>query len=244
MKKIYIRNTIGWHVTNTEFSSVFQDAIKKEKEEKGKDGYPEVDIHINSPGGSVYMGWDIFNEIRHAVSEGVVVKTYNNGLAASMASIILLAADPEHRYVSENSLGMIHNPSGIAFGDEEDMKKEQELLGKIGDLMSSYYAKVTDTEKEYMKALMSATTWFKPDEMVSEGFIPKGNIVDGGKPIEQVDVVGMDKSAFAKMPNNFEKILCFSEKLPTSKDGKFREDLTTIHNSKIRERTWKNYMKS
>lgn len=241
MQKIYIRNTIGWHITNDMFSAQFQDAIKKEKEETENDEV-QVDIHINSPGGSVFMGWDIFNEIRHAVTEGITVRTFNNGLAASMASIILLAAEKEHRYVAENSLGMIHNPSGIAFGDDEAMEKERNLLGKIKDLMSSYYSKDTKKEEEYMKALMKRTTWFNPDEMVGIGFINKGNITDGGKPIEPVDVKGMEQAVFANMPNDFEKILNFStEELPGSKDP-FSEDLTKIPNSQIREKAWKNYI--
>lgn len=240
MQKIYIRNTVGWHITNEKFSSQFRDAISKEKEED-PDKEPEVSIHINSPGGSVWMGWDIFNEIRHAVSEGVIVKAYNNGLAASIAHFILMAADKEHRYVSENSLGMIHNPSGMSFGDQNKMKREIEILTKITDIVSSYYSRITGKEEEYFKALMSLTTWFKPEEMVSAGFINEGNIVDGGEPIKPVDVKGMDKSSFANMPQDFEKILNFSNELPESTNP-FGEDLTIIPNSQIREKTWKNYI--
>lgn len=234
MEKLYIRNTIGWHVTAEQFTAQFNDAL---------DTGDEIGIYINSPGGSVYQGWDIFNQIRGAIAEGATIKTYNIGLAASMGSVLLLAAEPENRFTAENSMFMIHNPSGFAFGDEEKMQKERELLGKIGDLMSSYYAKVTKTDKEYMKALMKLTSWYKPKELVSEGFIPSGNIVDGGKPIEKVKVTGMDKSAFTNSPNQLGEILCFTDEMPILNADQSPIDLTKMTNSEIRERTWKNYLK-
>lgn len=233
MQKIYIRNTIGWHITNTQFSAQFQEAIEKDD---------HIQLHINSPGGSVYMGWDMFNEIRTAVKDGIKIETFNNGLAASMASVLLLAAEPENRYMAENSMFMIHEPQGFAFGDEEKMKKEMALLGKIGDLMAEFYAKVSKSSKEYSRYLMKEETWLTPKESIKEGFIRRGKVVDGGKPIDKIEVTGM-RDKFNHVPTNFEKILNFSNNANTLGEGSNTEDLTKMSKSEITERTWKNYMR-
>lgn len=234
MQKLYIRNTIGWHITAEAFSAELNNALQEDD---------EINIYINSPGGSVYHGWDMFNEIRTAISEGATIKTYNIGLAASMGSVLLLAADPENRYTAENSMFMIHNPSGLAFGDKEKMKKEQDLLAKIGGIMSKLYARETNTNEEYMEALMKRTTWYNPEELISEGFIKSGHIVDGGKPIEKVQIKGLAKEEFANIPDGFENILCFDNSFHTMNEDE-NIDLTKITNSEIRERAWMNYLKS
>lgn len=231
MQKIYIRNTIGWHITDRDFSNQLNEAL---------DTGEKIQIMINSPGGSVYMGWAIFNEIRHAIKEGADIETYNIGLAASMASVILTAAEKDKINVAENSMTMIHNPSGMAFGEKDKMKKETEILGKIEDLMSAWYAKVTGTDQGYMRAVMAATTWYKPKEAKLEGLASK--IVDGGEEIDKVEVVGMDESAFKGMPSGLNKVLCFAEETPTMKTNQY-VDLTKISNAQIREKAWKNYIR-
>lgn len=234
MEKIYIRNTIGWHITSEQFSAQFKEAISNSD---------EVELHINSPGGSVYMGWEMYNEVRRAVADGIKVKTFNNGLAASIASILFLSAEKENRFQAETSLFMIHNARGMAFGDEDKMKKEAEVLSKIGDLAAGIYARSTKTDIGYMKARMKEETWYKPKEASSEGFIFRKNIVDGGKPIDQIQVAGMEKEMFKNMPSEFQPVLNFSKSntiLP--KEGSEIEDLTKISNSQIREKTWKNYL--
>lgn len=232
MEVIKIRDTIGWHTTSEDFSNQFQKAL---------DTGDEIEIHINSPGGSVYQGWEIFNEIRMATSRGAEVSTYNIGLAASMASAIFLAPPKDNRYMAENSMYMIHNPKGLAFGEKKDMEKEIEVLGKIEDLLSSMYAKETNTKQEYMKMLMGKTSWFKPDEAKSEGFFK--NIVDGKDNVEKAKVVGMDKSSFGDLPSNCDSYLCFADKQPNIKDDSAK-DLTKITNSQIREKIWMNCLKN
>lgn len=229
MKKVFIRNTIGWHVTDESFHREFEEAL---------DSGEAIQIMINSPGGSVYMGWSIFNEIRSAIKDGADVTTYNIGLAASMGAFVLLAADKGKRQAAENSMTMIHNPSGMAFGEKDKMRKEEELLGKIEDLMSAYIAKVTGSHQDYIRALMGETTWMKPNEAKSEKFIDK--IVDGGEEVSKVEIVGMDKSAFKGAPNSLNKILCFAEK-PANIPTFSASDLTKISKSQIREKAWKNY---
>jgi len=233
MQKINIRNTIGYHIRAEDFSKEFQKAL---------DTGEKIEIHLNSPGGSVYHGWEMYNEIKMAVSNGADIDMYNISMAASIASVIYLSVPKSNRYMAETSLYMIHNPSGIAFGDAKEMDKEKRLLEKIEDISANLYAKEAGKPAQYMKAKMDKTIWYKPSEAKNEGFV--GTIVDGYDDVEEVQVVGMEESAFEGMPSNCTTSLCFESKGANIKSEKAITDLTKITNSQIREKTWKNCMKS
>ena len=76
-----------------------------------------VNIHINSPGGSVFDGLAIFNAIQQSK---VQIHTYNDGLAASMGAIILLSGGTVHS--AKNALVMLHSPMGGVYGTEKDIQ--------------------------------------------------------------------------------------------------------------------------
>lgn len=232
MKKIKVRNTIGWHIRSKNFTKELDKAV---------DSGERIEIHVNSPGGSVYQGWEMYNAVKMAVSDGADIHIYNVGLAASIASIFFLSVPKSNRYMAETSLYMIHNPSGIAFGDKEEMRKEMDLLEKIEDISANLYSKVTNTDPGYMQVKMDKTTWYKPSEAKEEGFVK--NIVDGYENVEDVEVVGMKQSAFQGMPSNCSMGLCFADKDSNMKDENSFNDLTKIKNSQIREKIWMNCMK-
>lgn len=236
MGKIFLRNTIGFSVTNTGFSSVFQEMLDNEE---------EVDIIINSPGGSVFMGLDIFNEIRTAIKDGATIRTHNSGLAASMASLIFGAAEPENRFLAENSLTMIHYPSGFAFGNKDDLKKEMNVLQKITDIGSEMYSKITGKDAGFMDLMMKEETWYNAKEAAVAGFAPQSNITDGGKPVEKVEAVNM-KADFKNVPEYFNSMLCFKKDFCnlSNRSNVISTDLTRMTNEQIREKIWKNYMTS
>jgi ATP-dependent protease ClpP protease subunit len=126
---------------------------------------PHIDMHINSPGGAVFEGAAIYNAIkRHPAT----VHTYIDGIAASIASVIALAGD--RIIMAANSLFMLHNPSGMAFGTSDDMRKTADVLDKVcGTMMGAYMEKCGKTEAE-IKALMDAETYMDADEAMEAGF--------------------------------------------------------------------------
>lgn len=127
---------------------------------------PNISLHLNSPGGSVFDGVAIFNAlVRHPAS----VTTHIDGLAASIASIIALAG--EKVVMAKNALFMIHNPWGGVQGDAEEMRKMADTLDKIRDTLVNTYQDRTGMSREDLVAALDAETWYTADEALAAGFV-------------------------------------------------------------------------
>jgi len=124
-----------------------------------------LDIHINSPGGSLAEAQGIYSRLADHRSQKIV---YIDGLAASAASIVAMVG---HKiYIRENANIMIHNPSGIALGDAEEMRKMAAALDSVTESMINTYARKTKLERDEIRSLLAAETWFSPQEAVNKGF--------------------------------------------------------------------------
>lgn len=103
------------------------------------DSEAPIHFYINSPGGSVYAGLGIYDIMQHI---GCPVYTYCLGMAASMASLLLQAGEPEHRYALPHSRIMIHQPLGGARGQASDIeiqaKEILELKKQLYDIYVSH----------------------------------------------------------------------------------------------------------
>ena len=97
-----------------------------------------INLRINSPGGSVFDGTAIFNALR---AHPAKVVSHIDGVAASIASIIALAADEVR--MAENAFYMIHNAWGVAMGDGAEMRKMADILDKIAGTLAKTYAAKT-----------------------------------------------------------------------------------------------------
>ena len=124
-----------------------------------------IDLRVHSPGGDVFEGTAIYNLLKHHPAR---VEGYVDGLAASMATVILMACDVV--YIPENGLMMIHKPWGITGGDADDMRRYVELLDKIEDTMVMAYASKTGKSAEDIKALLKEETWMTGKEAIEAGF--------------------------------------------------------------------------
>lgn len=125
----------------------------------------EIHLHINSPGGSVFEGVTIFNLLSDHPAD---VTVHIDGIAASIASVIALAGDTVN--IAENGMVMIHNPSVLAWGDAEVMRKHAEILDRIKDAILNTYESRTKLERSDLAAAMDAETWYSADEAVTAGF--------------------------------------------------------------------------
>ena len=131
---------------------------------KGKDIY----LHINCVGGEVFDGMAIYNTLKKY--KGKVI-AYVEGIAASMGSIIPLAAD--EIIMSENSLYMIHNAWGGAMGEAKDMRKTATLLDKLSSEIANIYSKKTNLPLSQIEEMMDEETWFNSEEALQYGFIDR-----------------------------------------------------------------------
>lgn len=130
-----------------------QDVIDALKIAEGKD----VDIYINSPGGSVFAGVAIYNILkRHQGKKTVHV----DGVAASIASVIAMCGDTI--IMPMNSCLMIHNPICMTYGNAAELRKMADDLDIIRDsIVAVYKTKLkSDKDIEEIKQMMDAETWF------------------------------------------------------------------------------------
>jgi ATP-dependent protease ClpP protease subunit len=124
-----------------------------------------LDIHINSPGGSVFDASAIYSRLADHGSQKVV---YVDGLAASAASIVAMVG---HKiYIRANAQMMVHLPSGLVLGNAEDMRKAIAALDSITESMINVYAKRTGLGRGELRDLMTNESWFTPELAVEKGF--------------------------------------------------------------------------
>lgn len=126
----------------------------------------ELDVRINSPGGSAWDGLTMANAIiRHKAT----VTTHIDGLAASVASIIAVAGDEV--VVSKYGQAMLHNGRAVVMGTAKDMREVADQLDGLNATMATYYAdrapKGGDA-KAFARA-MEAETWYNAEEMLAAG---------------------------------------------------------------------------
>lgn len=161
-------------------------------------GETEMRITIDSPGGDVFEGITIFNIIRDFARNNpdVEITTYVQGMAASMASAIALAAwsvNPRNDVIVEdNSIFMIHNAWGIVIGDENDMREGAEWFSKVDDMLRAVYVRRSGKSDDEIKAMMDAETWLWGDEIVETGFADA--IMDMPKNDDGIEGVALTKN--------------------------------------------------
>ena len=168
---VYIFDEIGMGGVNAQG---FIEEIKSFKDSP-------MNLHINCVGGDVFDGMAIYNIIKKRTSKTTV---YIEGIAASMGSVIALAADTV--VMAENSLFMIHNAWGGAMGEAKEMKKTARLLDKISGEIADIYVKKTKLPYDKVKEMMDEETWLNAEEALELGFID--SISDAIKVAAKYDV--------------------------------------------------------
>lgn len=122
-------------------------------------------IKLNSPGGDVFEGIEIYNYIKNH-EQPVTVEIM--GVAASAASIIAMGADKI--IMNTGTSLMIHEASTWTFGNKSDIQKTLNALETIDDSLVAIYAERTGIETDEIKDLLNAETWFTAEEAVNKGF--------------------------------------------------------------------------
>lgn len=126
----------------------------------------DIIVSINSPGGDVFAGFEIYNMLA-ARKGGTTVRVM--GLAASAASYIAMAADPGKLQMCRASMMMIHNPWSYAYGNAEEMRKQAEVLDAIGSVMVDIYMQRATCTEEELRAMLDAERYLSPTEAMNAG---------------------------------------------------------------------------
>lgn len=153
----------------------YPDAIKNFlSQAEGKD----LNIYVNSGGGSVFAGMAIYNMIkRHG--EKNKVKVYVDGLAGSIASVIAFAGT-EPPEIPSNAFLMIHKPWGAISGNADEMRKMADDLDKIqAGIMNVYEDHLAEgVTIDQVEALVNAETWLDGKEAAKYFNIAQTDAVD------------------------------------------------------------------
>ncbi len=167
----------GWGASASEF-------IAELASRKGQ----HINLHIHSPGGSVFEGHAIFNALRiHPAG----VTTMVDGIAASMASVIAMAGKPVK--IASNGFLMIHNPWSQAAGGSEEMRKQADVLDKLKDSLVKIYADKSGMPEEDIAAAMDAETWFSAEEAVAFGLADE--VFEGMQAAAKIDLSAISAKA-------------------------------------------------
>jgi ATP-dependent Clp protease protease subunit len=130
----------------------------------------QINLRINSPGGSVFEGLAMYNLLKaHPAQISVDV----DGLAASIASIIAMAADPGQLRMASNASMMIHDPHGAAFGSAKEMQRTAALLEQMKGTLVNTYKERTGRADSDIAEMMENETWFTADQAIEHGFADK-----------------------------------------------------------------------
>ncbi len=172
-----------------------QDVIDALRDAQGKD----VDVYINSGGGSVFAGVAIYNMLKRHTGK---VTVHIDALAASIASVIAMAGD--EIIMPNNSLLMIHKPAMTMLGtyNANELQKMAEDLDVIENSITAAYSEKikSDVGMEEIKQMMADETWLTAEE-ASKYF--DVNVVEANAAVAKVsdDIINSYKRAPAQMKN-------------------------------------------
>lgn len=163
---------IGEEISDPLANLVMAQMLFLEKENPDKD----IDIYINSPGGSVTAGLAIYDVMQHVKCP---VATVCVGMAASMATTLLVAGTPGKRYAMPNSRIMIHQTSGGYRGTMADAKIYVEEMARVTEINIGILAARTGKDPAQVRQDSDRDYWMSAEAAKEYGIVDQ--LIDGKK---------------------------------------------------------------
>ena len=130
----------------------------------------DINLYINSPGGSVSAGLAILDTMNYIESP---VRTVCVGQAASMAAVLLAAGVPGRRFCMPNASVMIHQVSGGASGQVTDMEITLKRAKMLKDKLNKILSESTGTPYERVCIDVERDYWMTAQEAITYGIVDK-----------------------------------------------------------------------
>ena len=139
---------------------------------QSQDPKKQINVYINSPGGSVTAGLAIYDTMQFVKCP---IATYCIGQAASMGAVLLTAGTKGLRHALPNARIMIHQPSGGAEGKATDIEITAKEILRLKEVLNGILAKhsgkkmadvVNDTERDYFMSAEEAKEWGLIDKVI------------------------------------------------------------------------------
>ena len=160
---------LGEEVTDVSANLIVAQLLFLESEDPNKD----INLYINSPGGSVSAGWAIYDTMQYIKCD---VSTTCIGMAASMGAFLLAGGAKGKRFALPNAEVMIHQPSGGAQGQASDIKIVADKIIETRKKLNQHLAANTgqplsvievDTERDHWLSAEEAKAYGLIDEVVT-----------------------------------------------------------------------------
>ena len=131
--------------------------------------YRNVTVVINSPGGDVMAGAEMYSALReHSTSGAGRVTVKITALAASAASVVAMAGD--EILMSPAAYMMVHNPWSFMAGNAKEMRREADALDEIAEGIINAYQLRTHKSRAKLKELMDGESYMNARRCIAEGF--------------------------------------------------------------------------
>ena len=135
-----------------------------------QDPKKDINIYINSPGGSVTAGLAIYDTMQFVTCD---VNTYCMGMAASMGAVLLCAGTKGKRFALPNSHVMIHQVSGGAQGTASDVERTVEFMYGLKRRLNAILAKHTGKTEKEIEHDADRDNYMRADEAAAYGLVDR-----------------------------------------------------------------------
>ncbi len=135
---------------------------------EAEDATADIQLLINSPGGSVSAGLAIYDTMHYIANDVITVAT---GLAASMAQILLCSGTPGKRFALPHASIMMHQGSAGVGGVASDIEIQAANLARMKTLMNQLLARHTGQSVDTINADADRDNWYSPAEAQAYGMV-------------------------------------------------------------------------
>lgn len=178
----------------------------------------EIEVIINSGGGSVFAGSEIYTSLKSYKGD-VTVKIV--GIAASAASVAAMGG--KKIAISPTGQMMIHNAAGDFRGDYRAMQKGAEILQKVNKTISNAYVLKTGLEHEELLSMMNREEWLTPQEALEKGFVDEIMFTNGVKLVASISSGMLPNEVIDKIRNAL-KMENFPPKPPAAMENSLEKE--------------------
>lgn len=193
IKGVIISNDYKWIYDWFGIDSVCPNDIEAQIEEANGE---DLEFEINSPGGDVYAGSEIYTAIKSYAGNtvGKIV-----GIAASAAGVAAMGV--KKLLISPTAQIMMHNVSSWVAGDYRDMEHEAKVLKNFNVSIANAYLLKTGMEQEELLALMNEETWFNAQDALKHKFVDEIMFDEGMQLVASVNSFMLPKEVIDKVRN-------------------------------------------
>lgn len=166
---------INGEIGSTWWDDVIESEFLKELDSVTTD---TIKVIVNSPGGEVFAGFSIYNNLK---SHKAKIEVEIMGLAGSVASVVAMAGDVVR--MPKTACIMIHNPwTPYTSGEASDLRSRAAALDSMKDMAISAYLTKAKITKEEISGMMDETVYLTAEEALEKGFIDE--IIDYGEGVQ------------------------------------------------------------